>query len=587
MSRRSRFSRSWRSRFSRSWRSRTRSWSRWIGRARRFFCGRRRRWSRMGSRSRLCRSCGRSWLRGRCRLSAFRGYRSRTWVSRWRFYRLGSRWRDLHRRPHRRRWAQGSQLSSGQWLAGMGSHGGLFLLERYGRRGRSLLCDYLPAHHRRGRGGDVSRGRSSAAQHAVAGWIYSHVRSHRSSRDLLRRDSHGNFSNGLPTRERVLRDGHDGARHAAVGISDVGDGRGLVDDGCVVNHRHLRDIHGGAADVNLRHVSLADGVCRDVDFTRAQREPAHVSAPATTATNKNYERWCVDWRLRRRTSDPTPAARGKDPTSIVERRIAPRSIIDPGVAPGIDPGPVARVIRRPAVFDTVGKPYMPIHGIILPIAVVIEVFVSHHIGRQILRGPRVVVTVIAALDPHVEPIGLVDWFYIGVQIARPVKVADLSGLHGVSLPAACHVPIASPDTNDGQAAILGHLHAIASRVGDIESEIRGVDFEIVVAAQTAHADVNCSGTQLQLHGVVIEIQKGNAGVLGQANGGRTELQFGARFSVGPKLVACRHRPIWNCPDPVTGSGRLKGNRSFEVAKTSHSGGRIILCVYCCGKHNRD
>jgi hypothetical protein len=135
---------------------------------------------------------------------------------------------------------------------------------------------------------------------------------------------------------------------------------------------------------------------------------------------------------------------------------------------------------------------MPVIGIVTPIAVIVEVFKTHDIGRQILNGARRVITMIASIDPHIELIGFVDRLDIGVESTRSVKISSLPGFQRISLAAAGYYAIASPDTNHGVTAVFTSLHPIASGVGNGECEIRRVDLEVVLM----HApDTNVDGSR--------------------------------------------------------------------------------------------
>src|SRR5258707_4666914 len=86
----------------------------------------------------------------------------------------------------------------------------------------------------------------------------------------------------------------------------------------------------------------------------------------------------------------------------MERRKAPGSIIYPGPAPGRNPHPVAIAIRRPTDDGGMGEPNGAVLGHRAPATVVVEVFVTNNIGRNVARGLRAIFAAVAVTAPVVE-----------------------------------------------------------------------------------------------------------------------------------------------------------------------------------------
>lgn len=72
----------------------------------------------------------------------------------------------------------------------------------------------------------------------------------------------------LCAHERMLRHYHHSALHIPVRIANVRDRRRIVNDVRAIDGGHLRDIYRGIADVDPRHVSLADVVRGHINFPR-------------------------------------------------------------------------------------------------------------------------------------------------------------------------------------------------------------------------------------------------------------------------------------------------------------------------------
>jgi hypothetical protein len=169
-----------------------------------------------------------------------------------------------------------------------------------------------------------------------------------------------------------------------VDVSNVGVGGVVViDDRCVIDVGYGCGVDRGIADVDPVHILSAHVVTRYIDFTRTQREPSHIDShpDASTSTNKNYQGRSVNRCDVNRSGYPAPTAADADPTAVMKWRVAPRRVVYPSPSPGSNPSPVAVVIRRPVRFHTIGIPDVTVIGVVTPVAVVIKVFITDHIGR--------------------------------------------------------------------------------------------------------------------------------------------------------------------------------------------------------------
>src|ERR1700738_1199319 len=81
---------------------------------------------------------------------------------------------------------------------------------------------------------------------------------------------------------------------------------------------------------------------------------------------------------------------------------------------------------------------------------------------------------------------------------------------------------------------------------------------------------------LQLNGVVVEIQKRKTSVAAETNRRGAEVQLGARVVVSPKFVSRSHGPIHDRGHPFVRARRLKRDRAIDVTEASYARGRIIL-----------
>src|SRR5690349_9171381 len=127
--------------------------------------------------------------------------------------------------------------------------------------------------------------------------------------------------------------------------------------------RYVRDVRVG--NVHVAEVIVADisataipaavspaAVARVVGFTPAQWEPseayaakAEADAESRAADPAHKGGSVIRTPVAARTRGPRPASAPVDPAAIVERRKAPRLIVNPRPAPGSDPNPVSEAVR--------------------------------------------------------------------------------------------------------------------------------------------------------------------------------------------------------------------------------------------------
>jgi hypothetical protein len=455
--------------------------------------------------------------------------------------------------------------------------------EGHGRRRRRFLGDHLPAHDGGGRRFDAACGCGLRSEHGLAGGNDGNPGGNRSAGELLGVHRNRDLGDGLRSGKCALgNDGH-GSLNTSIGIGYVGDVGGFIDDGGVIDVGDHRGVDDGVAYVDLSHVSTADLVGRNVDFARSERKPADIAAPASGAsTDEDNERGSVDGAHIDRAGNPSPAAAYEDPASVVERRVTPGRVIDPGVSPRRNPIPMAGVIRRPADGNLARIPDMAVGAIVAPLAILIEIFEANDVAREIERGARLVVASVAAIGPAVEGVGIAKGFNVGVKRISAAEGGLLSGVEVVGLPAASRLAIAVAQGDDGVCAVGAGIDAIASGLSDGEGEVGRIDFEIVVGIELAYPNVDCSRRKLDLDGVIIEIEERDTGVLAEAYDGGTELQFGARGHVRPELVAGGHGAVRDSSDPISGTCGLERNRAVEVTETSDAGGRVVLGIVLGG-----
>ena len=200
--------------------------------------------------------------------------------------------------------------------------------------------------------------------------------------------------------EHLLRHDRHGLAPVAIHV--------LVGHVVVVDVRHIRhvgDIHVG--NIHVVHVRRARAIPWPVRLAPAQREPAdrgaaaHRNAEARAADERNQCR-----RIHRTPLDPAgrpgPVAVGVYPATVVKGCEAPRRIVDPGPAPRGDPRPVPVTVRCPARRHARRHPYSTVFRQGAPRAVLVEVFVTGHVARDVARGRDAIFTAVAFGAPAIE-----------------------------------------------------------------------------------------------------------------------------------------------------------------------------------------
>jgi hypothetical protein len=313
---------------------------------------------------------------------------------------------------------------------------------------------------------------------------------------------HGIARNGLRRGERLLARGHNGARNPLVHIGYV------VHGGVIVYHRrliivvHYGAVDGGVGNVYVFNVPFAHAVRRHVHFTWTQREPTY-RPPATTdrdahaeptAADECDERRCVhrthinyafnSWRRRY----PSPSVFHVCPASVVERREAPRLVINPGVSPRLDIRPMAIVIRRPVRDFNTWIPYVAIFRRIAPVSVVVQIFIPDHVLRNILSRPGMFPSAVTVGAPRVKLVVIrVEVLHVSAQLIRSRKNRVVMRANGIRRSPAGDLAFPVANSDRGGIAAFINVDAIGAWPCNRESQIRRIDFVGLVFTQMTNA----------------------------------------------------------------------------------------------------
>src|ERR1700733_1814185 len=133
----------------------------------------------------------------------------------------------------------------------------------------------------------------------------------------------------------------------------------------------------------------------------------------------------------------------------MEWRKSPRLVFHPRPTPRSNERPVPVAIRSPIRSHSIRNPHMAILSIVLPSAVIVEVFVTDHIRRNIPRRFEPVFTPVTLHRPFLKVIRLRERLLVIVHLIRPGESVLLAGSGVVSLATGRHFSRAAFDVNRG------------------------------------------------------------------------------------------------------------------------------------------
>ncbi|SPC21839.1 conserved membrane hypothetical protein [Cupriavidus oxalaticus] len=370
--------------------------------------------------------------------------------------------------------------------------------------------------------------------------------------------------------EIARRHAGNGARHVAVGIR-----RGPPP---VAPHEV---VDGDAVDA--RDIAGTGAVRRPVGVARTQRVPRHAgtaahvhAAPAMSAAaaDKGDHRRRVA-RPHTRARHPAPARAHIGPAPVMRGSEAPWRIVDPGPAPRRDPRPVADAVGCPARADDAREPDRAVGGLFLPVAVVVQRRVAGHFARQVARRRRRVFARVTCRGPAVEAV-FGNGAAAGVGQVGAGKAHAVAALQFDRAAVAVDHGAAMPHRHRGGAAVRGHVEPVVARLARHEGQVGRIDLDGLVLRQRAHAHLQRALRQLDLRGVVVQVQDAGRGGTAHAHGDGAGMQLGAAAGVHPQPVAGSDRAVQAGGGPLVRTGRRKAQVAFDRGERGDAGGRIGL-----------
>ncbi len=272
--------------------------------------------------------------------------------------------------------------------------------------------------------------------------------------------------------------------------------------------------------------------------------------------------------------NPTPASAHLRPAAVVEGREAPRLVVDPGPAPGVDVGPAAIAVGRPVLRNIAREPDLAVVGRLLEVAIGVEIFIPR-LGHG---NPRLAVE--AALRLAL-PGPVVDRRVLGVLQVRVVARIDHRRRSGLDVHEAARPRRLSVAFDGGH--FDRRIGAVLARRADVDAvRARAIDAHLACRRGDAHpAPRNPPEPQIhrslrhgEAHLAIVEAHHVELGLLIQPRLHRAELQLGAAIVAGPERLARRDREVAHRLGPVVLLRRLESDPAFHIADAPDPGGRI-------------
>src|SRR5262249_7972014 len=282
----------------------------------------------------------------------------------------------------------------------------------------------------------------------------------------------------------------------------------------VVENVYVRDAR--VIDVDVARIAEAVAIPRAERFAESEREPAYsaaeakAEAPASAAVESDECRSQV-WTRIVRSRAPAPTVADVRPTSIMERRIAPRRVVNPRPAPRPNIAPIAVAVRSPTDVNNSRIPDVAIFGNFVPSAVVVEVAVADGVARNIFCGSGIIFLSIAAISPAIKTIWPWSWRNAVTNILRAVKLPPLAGLDRIGLAAGRNFALTANYADASGFTVFRNVNAKRTGLADGKCQIWGVYFVDFTFAEFANMEIERTFCDAHLNRIVIEVEKRKSG----------------------------------------------------------------------------
>ena len=334
--------------------------------------------------------------------------------------------------------------------------------------------------------------------------------------------------------ERRTRHRGDRARHAQICVD------------CGWPARTLGDVDGIRAVVANPAVVRAAAPPRQIRLAPGERHPA-IDGRAVARRQRPAAAAVPGDQRRRpfRSHDvlpgaPTPAAAFVHPATVMRRRVAPRRVVDPGVAEAAHPGPVAETVRRPIGESDRRIPDRTIRGGGLPRAVTVEIRVADHLRGDVARRASALVVAIAARAPRIERIDAAAVCDFGVRGSHAGHRDALSRQRLLFAARERDRCLAFAHDERRRLGVGIDVDSIESCAQQPQLRVRRVDVgDVVAGIERAHANDETALRNEQRELAIVEPRHVHAGAAGDSELTAAVVDLGATVRRHPEIVAAR------------------------------------------------
>jgi hypothetical protein len=215
---------------------------------------------------------------------------------------------------------------------------------------------------------------------------------------------------------------------------------------------------------------------------------------------------------------------------------------------------VAVTVRRPAHGDVARIPHGAVVAVVLPFAVLVQVLVADHLGRDVLAAARLRIALVALVHPGVEIVAAVDVAdRDGGQVGVDEAVAAPGEHVALRVVLAVHGGLAVEHGDAGGAAV--DIHAYAAGLVDHQRHRRRVDLVALALLELAHTEAQRALGQFDLRQLLVQVEQAHVGALVEPQRGAAQFQLSARVVAAGELVAGGQRAVDAGVAPVAGTGR--------------------------------
>ena len=322
-----------------------------------------------------------------------------------------------------------------------------------------------------------------------------------------------------------------------------------------------------------RHVGLAPAERHPAEHRRAERRRERPPAAAVPRHHRRRPDRARDEAAR----GPAPAPADVAPPAVVERRVTPRCVVDPGPAPAADPRPAAEPIRCPTHGDRRREPHRAVLGNGLPFAELVEVGVAHHLPRHVARAAAALVVAIAVGAPRVETVDPVAGAHVGGDRLRSNDGGGLPGQHLLRARRELDQRLALAYDDVRARTILRDLDPVQPGTRERDLGVRRVDERGFARIQHPHPDDDPPLGDEQRQDAVVETRDVHVGVAGKSKLAAAVVDLGAAVTRHPQVVAAGDRVVAQRLDPVLGPllGR-EVDAAGDVGQPAGAARQVIL-----------